>query len=504
MAGISISPKMDGTDPIVFSREKNGSIGADHGVALVMPGPSAARIPSADVVASAFTWRWADECTILFSCDCLETVHQCLTLSETKAEGLSGEEPIFFPTLQKVVDVFLDAYRSACFRIGMPCITKARWPCNAKWALFLSHDVDQIYDRELFRILADINHTRKVLRNKERGNAGDALLRLMRSVAVPRHPRKAFEHIVEMEAAHSLRSTFFLLEDPVFDRYGGRYRFSDPAMREIGRFLLDAGCELALHGAYHDFNDGDAYRKNAESFSRAFGFFPRGIRNHHLKFSYPGTWQAQSRAGFSYDATYGYQDRPGFKSRLAFPFQAMMTEADGQPSASMTELPLTIMDTTLFRYLGLTGSRAGDLCESLIDSAESSGGLLSLLWHNNFFLEPEYAEWEETYRTVLAMSRDRRPWCATGKEIADWWRRRNMAVVSTATARDGIWQGRFETFKGLECMDLFVDLPGPNWQVAVDGAAAEVDWQEGHVRIQFTSLSSRTVVSLYMKRSSQE
>ncbi|MBN2108831.1 MAG: hypothetical protein JW832_15500, partial [Deltaproteobacteria bacterium] len=40
------------------------------------------------------------------------------------------------------------------------------WPGGAEFALFLSHDVDQVHDRGLYRTLADINHLRRVLRGR--------------------------------------------------------------------------------------------------------------------------------------------------------------------------------------------------------------------------------------------------------------------------------------------------------------------------------------------------
>jgi len=56
----------------------------------------------------------------------------------------------------------------------------SNWPDNRPFALFLSHDIDQIHDRELFRILADINHIRRIWIQGEKGSAPLAMRRLVR------------------------------------------------------------------------------------------------------------------------------------------------------------------------------------------------------------------------------------------------------------------------------------------------------------------------------------
>ena len=88
-----------------------------------------------------------------------------------------------------------------------------RWPDNRPFALFLSHDVDQIHDRELFRILADLNHVRRMITQGERGNLRLALRRVARALVAPKPAEKDFGTILEIEARHGFRSTFFVLHD---------------------------------------------------------------------------------------------------------------------------------------------------------------------------------------------------------------------------------------------------------------------------------------------------
>jgi hypothetical protein len=108
----------------------------------------------------------------------------------------------------------------------------------------------------------------------------------------------------------------------------------------------------------------------------------------------------------------------------------------------LLELPLTVMDTTLFRYFRLEGNAALATAWETISMAAAKGGLVSLLWHNNYFNEPEYWDWQMVYETLLSRLAALKPWCATGAEINQWWRARAALALETQMPSGGNW--RFE------------------------------------------------------------
>jgi peptidoglycan/xylan/chitin deacetylase (PgdA/CDA1 family) len=290
------------------------------------------------------------------------------------------------------------------------------WPDNRPFALFLSHDIDQIHDRELFRVLADLNHVRRIWMKGEPGSVPLALQRVARALFAPKPAEKDFETILRIEARHGFRSTFFVLHDPYWSRHGPRYRLTCPEIRRIAALVLGAGGEIGLHGGFLRFNQADGYRESREALRDALGVEAVGIRNHLLRFSGANTWSAQEAAGFRYDATFGYADRLGPRENRMLPFFP--------DNRRILELPLTVMDVTLFRNLGLAGDAAVDAAWRAIEPVAQAGGLVSLLWHNNYFNEPEYRDWQWTYEQLLDRLAVLNPWCATGAEIADWWRSR--------------------------------------------------------------------------------
>ncbi len=302
------------------------------------------------------------------------------------------------------------------------------WPENRPFGLFLSHDIDQIHDRELFRVLADLNHVRRIWTKSEKGSAPLALRRVARALVAPKPAEQDFETILEIEARHGFRSTFFVLHDPYWSRNGPRYRLTCPEIRRIADLVRGSGCEIGLHGGVLRLNQADGYRESREALRVALGVEAVGIRNHLLRYSGMDTWAAQESAGFRYDATFGYPDRLGPRDGRMVPFVP-----EGR---NILELPLTVMDVTLFRNLGLEGAAALDAAWQAIEPVAQAGGLVSLLWHNNYFNEPEYRDWQWTYEQLLERLASLKPWCATGAEIERWWRANaeNSALAGPGTS----------------------------------------------------------------------
>jgi peptidoglycan/xylan/chitin deacetylase (PgdA/CDA1 family) len=297
------------------------------------------------------------------------------------------------------------------------------WPDDAAFALFLSHDIDQIYDREFFRLLGDANHLRRISLNGEFVHIGPCIKRIVRAIIRPKIPGKDVETILSIERAYGFRSTFFLLEDRVFNRRGGRYRYSDPAIQRIVWMIKNSGCEVALHGAYHNYNNLAAYRDQFTAFREAFGFSPKGIRNHYLRHDGKKTWRVQRDVGFEYDASFGYNNRIGIREGRAHPFFPLEKGADMR--REFVVLPMTIMDVALFGALGLIGRNALTLSKKVAEQVISVGGLLCLNWHNTYFENDEYKSWRIIYEDLLGWLAQQRPWNATGAEIAEQWIRAN-------------------------------------------------------------------------------
>ncbi len=310
------------------------------------------------------------------------------------------------------------------------------WPNAAPFALFLSHDIDQIHDRELFHFLATANHIRRVLTQGEPGNVKLAVKRLARMLFAPKKPIQDFETILTIEAKHGFRSTFYVLHDVTASKNGPRYRLADPALHQIIERIQAANGEIGMHGGVKCLNQIERYQQCRKDLESALSIKVTGIRNHLLRHDGAPTWAAQSTAGFSYDATFGDAHKLGPKDGHMSPFFAPDTDhrppthrltdspTTASPTHRLTVFPLTVMDCTLFRSLKLNGKDALEAAWDAITPVIEQGGLVSLLWHNNYFNEPEYADWQWVYEQLLERLAEQNPWCATGAEIVEWWQER--------------------------------------------------------------------------------
>ena len=66
--------------------------------------------------------------------------------------------------------------------------------------------------------------------------------------------------------------------------------------------------------------------------------------------------------------------------------------------AELVEVPLIVMDTTLFRYQQLSPARARDTVLHFLERCREVDGVFTLLWHNTNFVRKEHVR---LYRELL-------------------------------------------------------------------------------------------------------
>jgi hypothetical protein len=113
------------------------------------------------------------------------------------------------------------------------------------------------------------------------------------------------------------------------------------------------------------------------------------------------------------------------------------------------------MENSLFRYGGLSGQEALDAAWTALTPTMEAGGLVTLLWHNNYFNEPEYGDLQWAYEELLARLGALGPWCATGAEINRWWRALQSVAVEEVDGTIRVTAGR-----PIEGLTLRVEAPG--------------------------------------------
>lgn len=279
------------------------------------------------------------------------------------------------------------------------------WPDDKKFAVCLTHDIDNIYPSWKYRYFTSLKLGLK-FRFKE------ALNRFLKE----ENPYWNFRETVDLERKYDARSSFYIITANK-DIRGYPYDAID--LKDELRYLVDNGCEVGLHGGYYSYANVKAMKKEKRELERILGKEVIGYRNHYLRFKVPDTWELLGKAGFKYDTTFTYADMVGFRNGMCHPFKPFNLNVNKE--IDILEIPLTIMDGTLFSYMKLSFNEAWEICKKLIDTIEKYNGVLTVLWHNTSFDDIFYKDWGKLYEKILRYCYEKNAWMTSSEEIYNWW-----------------------------------------------------------------------------------
>ncbi len=288
---------------------------------------------------------------------------------------------------------------------------RPHYPMGRSFAVCVSHDVDNL----LRPHMSFYERTR--LATKELLS-----LRLRRAWQYqggkhPINPDYNIDMLLEIERKLNVVSTFYFLSLSAGDR---DFNYELDNVPEVIRQVVDAGCEIGLHGGHEAFRDTSRMRKEKLRLESHIANSISGYRNHFLKFDVPDTWLLLEKNGFSYDSTYGFPDMPAFRNGMCYPFFPFLENE--QRYCDVLEIPLLIMDATFIYYLNYDERKAFTAAKAVIDKTRAVNGVVTLLWHNNYLFSP----WRKLFESILRYCRDSDAWFATGDQINRWWRQNDF------------------------------------------------------------------------------
>jgi peptidoglycan/xylan/chitin deacetylase (PgdA/CDA1 family) len=284
---------------------------------------------------------------------------------------------------------------------------------NKKFAIFLSHDIDDVYPsfRHLIRSFGPYPiHKQKL-----------GFLKFIRAYYEKKNPYKNFKEIIRLEKKYDAKSTFFFLATEK-DVYGNKYKL-DNIQDEIS-YILEQNCEIGLHTSFYAYNNIKKIKSEKKKLEETTGKKIVGVRNHIYRFNLPDTWKLLFKAGFDYDSTFGYHDMIGFRNGMCHPF--FPYDVNENKIIPILEIPPCIVDISLFSYMKLNAGKSWIIIKKLIDNVEKLGGVISILWHNWTYSYPvSYAglfgrEWTKLYEKILDYGYKKNAWLINGKNISDF------------------------------------------------------------------------------------
>jgi hypothetical protein len=325
--------------------------------------------------------------------------------------------------------ILFDCVLQACGSIGLPLVRKAFWPGGRKFAVCLTHDVDEL--SKTYR------HVTVPARHLMRGNLVGAVRQLLHSAADllgGRNPYWTFDDIMKLEGELGVKSSFYFLEEKgrvsilspkTWILSGRRYSLNNPPVKAMIKKLAGGGWDVGVHGSYDSFQDEGLFSAEKDRLEGIIGGI-HGTRQHHLNLCFPKTWRIHESCGLEYDTSLGFKDTCGFRWGTCFPFHPL--DCGELKPLNLLEIPLTIMDTPLFSHKGDVSRE----CAGLMDKVQNYGGVLTLLWHHSVFNRSEFPGFTQTYSSIIESALQRDAWVTHACHIAGWWSRRQKAELKAS------------------------------------------------------------------------
>ncbi len=273
---------------------------------------------------------------------------------------------------------------------------KARWPNASPFAVCLTHDVDNI--------TRPFSHVWKI---RKRFGTFD-LVRAAFGASLYDNTML----IASAEEGRGFRSSFYFMSS----------EYPLERVRHVSDLIRNDGWDIGLHGDFGTHDSSEKMDEAIEKFTAGMGFRPMGLREHYLRFDFAKSWTIMEAAGFDYDSTVGNTDKLGFRVGMATPFHP---PGDDWSPLNLLELPLTLMDTTLWGYLKRTEEEGMTDSLAMMQGVEEVEGLFTLLWHQ----ESVRMNGGRIYWKLIDAVKKKGCFVGSGAEVAKWWRARSVPLV---------------------------------------------------------------------------
>lgn len=309
------------------------------------------------------------------------------------------------PVVNEYFELIADAIKAYC-RYHEISFNKRK--LFKTFGLFLTHDVDRIDKYSI--------HTVKGKIKKDSLKKGIQWAFRWLNPFYRKNPYWSYDYLNTIEDKLGIRSCYYFLNKDVKheDSY---YKFSNAKIRKLIANLEDSSKEIGLHGGVRSSNDPALIKKNFMELQEVSQNTIMGNRQHRLLFNLPQTMKYLFDNNIYYDSSLGFAAHEGFRNSYCLPFKLFDFEQDKM--INVWEIPLNIMDGTLFNYRNLNYDEALDSIRSLVEITKKYHGVITLLFHPDFMDEEERPGVREFYENTLTMIMKKNAQSVTGLDILE-------------------------------------------------------------------------------------
>ena len=340
--------------------------------------------------------------------------------------GRDIDAETFDPDIAPDVDGFIqwaqEIYEELCKENNIPVIWKSRWPNGKTFAVALTHDSDSIDVTE--------EHLQEV---KDRFNESD----LKEALEGKKNLYWNVERIKEIESKFDFHSSFYFLTS----------EYNLEQYKDVLDELSKDGWEIGLHAGFGTHENEGKMNEDISEFKRQLKQQPIGVREHYLQFDYHNTLNFLEKNQFVYDSSLGFREHPGFLLGTSLPFNP---PRENWEKRKILELPLIIMDTSLWGYMNLNEDDGMKLIEDYIANIKKFNGLLTILWHQEAFLMKK----GNIYPKILEKLAKEECFVSSGIKIAEWWNSRNDVELSVVEDSEKGWKCNIKNVEKGLCLEM--------------------------------------------------
>lgn len=251
---------------------------------------------------------------------------------------------------------------------------RPQYPGGYPFAVCLSHDIDLLYKQE---------SNKPVYYGGFKNIANISLYEVKRRLMKERqtiHNEWCLSRLIHANEKANARSSYYFLS-LAEDEEDYNYVVTDPFVIDYFSQIKESRSEIGLHGGHRAYNNADkiAVEKNKLQESAKINIV--GYRNHYLRMITPETWVNLRNNHFLYDTTFGFAGSAGFRNGMCYPFRPY--DASTGQYLDIVEIPLHIMDVSLFQYMDFSKQEIMDFIKLMVQKIKRVNGVLTILWHND-------------------------------------------------------------------------------------------------------------------------
>jgi hypothetical protein len=328
------------------------------------------------------------------------------------------------PVVDFLENLLFEAILIGCRERHIPLVQKSFWPDGKKFAVCLTHDVDEI--KKTYQWIS--RPLRFLARGDFSGLKGQVYSFLQKIKG--NDPYYTYDDIISIEHDLGVKSTYFILKESgnasLFSQktwylYGRNRSLQSPEMRALIQRLTANGDEVAIHGSYFSYKDPVLLKDETRELEQLILEKVLGTRQHNLNLEVPVTWEYQVQAGLRYDTSLGFKDTIGFRWGTSFPFFPNA----GEKPLPLLEIPLIIMDICLESRSNIIAD-----CLAIADEVKRYHGVLTLLWHPPIFNTLEYPDARDIYIKINQYCQENEAWITRARDIYEWLFLRDQQTFS--------------------------------------------------------------------------